>query len=173
MKYYVNIVIFILLLTSCSSTQNIPQSGEEQRKNEKTATEATVKLIIESGRFAVSMDKLYLASGRIADIHPRRNYFIVNGDQVIVRLMYIGKSYSFKPVVAINFTGRALTYNMTRDEEKGSCAVKTRVSAGSDNFDFYLTINKDGTCSLSVINPKIQSVSYRGSISPVINSRSY
>ena len=105
------------------------------------------------------------------DMIPTSNFIIVNGEIASISLGYIGRSYSIRQISGINLNGHTLEYKMQNNESKGSYNIQMAVKAGSDKFDVYLTIGNEGYCSISLINPHIQSVSYSGNLVPLTDTQ--
>lgn len=168
MKNLSFIIAIAIILGSCSSSKETTMTKQDKRMTKKLAEQEIIKKAVESRRYIIRIDKLYMTRGGSAiDLVPSSNYVIINGGIASVCLFYSGQSSFSRPISAINFNGHTITYEMKSDQGKGLYNINTRVKKGADNFDFYITIGTSGSCSLSVINPHIQSVTYKGEVMPI------
>lgn len=166
MKNFVFIIIAALLLGSCASTKETKQT-----KAEKQAAEAeSVKRAVESRQYVIRMDKIFIQGSGMADLVPKNNFFIMNGEIASVSLAYVGKTFFIRPISGLNFNGQTTSYKMQSGLDKGLYNIQVEVEAGGNKFDFFLTIGTSGNCNLSVTNPHIQSVNYRGTLVPLIQT---
>ena len=167
MKNLSFIIAIAIILGSCSSSKETTMTKQDKRMTKKLAEQEIIKKAVESRRYIIKIDKLYMSRGGVVDLIPSSNYVIINGGIASVCLFYSGPSDFSRPISAINFNGHTITYEMKSDQGKGLYNINTRVKKGADNFDFYITIGTSGSCSLSVINPHIQSVTYKGEVMPI------
>jgi hypothetical protein len=163
MKNLVIVLVAVGLMASCTSSKEA-SSSKTQTKNLEVAV---VKQAVEARRYVIKMRKIISQSGTSADLIPDNNFFIMNGEFASVSLPYMGRSFSIRPISGINFNGRTLEYKMQGDQEKGVYKIDVEVEANGTRFDFYLNIGSSGTCSLSVINAHIESVTYYGDLVPL------
>ena len=167
MKRLLYILAVLVLLSGCAVSKDSRTARLEQKDIEKRAEMAMVKKSVESRQYIVRMDKIFTPGGIWADLVPRHNYIIVDGEIASVSLAYLGRSYGGRPISGINFNGHTVYYKLNSVEAKGIYNIETKVQKGNDTFDFYLTISDSGNCSVSVNNSHLQSVSYRGSLVPI------
>jgi hypothetical protein len=161
----------IFLFSACTTTKDLGSSKAENRKFKKLAKQTEVKKAVEARRFIINVDRLYTAGGGRWDLVPKSNFVIVNGEIASISLGYMGRSFGAHPISGINLNGRTINYKIESDEAKGMYKIQMVVKYGSDKFDVYLTIGNGGSCSISLNNPYIQSVSYSGSLVPLPDSR--
>lgn len=166
MKKLLFIGFCVLVLSSCSSTKEARTAKAELNKENKLAEQVVVKQAVESRRFIIKLDRIYLTRGMI-DLIPRANYIIVDGQKAIIAAAYFGRQYDFKPIAGINIHGVAENYAVTSNVSKGKYEIKMKVSNKTASFDVYLTIGKDGNCTASVNSLKISNVRYRGYVVPI------
>jgi hypothetical protein len=171
MKKVAVILSVIFLFSACSSTKELSSNRAENKKLKKLAEKAEVKKAVESRRYVIKVNRLYTMGGGSLEMVPTSNFVIVNGEIASISLGYVGRSYSIRPISGINMNGHTLEYKMQTDDSKGLYKVQMSVKAGSDKFDVYLNIGDDGSCSISLINPYIQSVSYSGTLVPLNDSQ--
>lgn len=156
----------VLIFQSCSSSKEAAMTGNDSKKSRRLANEEIIKKAVESRKYVIKFHRLLVPGGYI-DLIPKSNFVIINGNIASVSLMYSGRSIFSRPISAINFNGHTVNYQMKSEGSKGLYSIKTKVNKGADNFDFYISIGTGGSCSLSVVNPNIESVTYYGQLTPI------
>jgi hypothetical protein len=169
MKKLVFIGLISLLISACSTTRDAGISRAEKRLKAKAAELADVKKAVESRRYIIKMDRIYMTRGGYLDLVPRKNYIIVDGELASISLGYVGGSVG-RPVTGINLNGHTTKYTLESNEAKGVYNVNMEVKFQNSRFDLYLTIGSSGTCSVSLINGYIQAVNYSGHLVPISES---
>jgi hypothetical protein len=167
MKKLLFFITSLLIISSCVTTKEAKLSRIELRNEKKIANQAIVKKAVESKRFIVKFDRLYFSHGRIADLIPRSNYIIIDGDNAIISTAYLGRQYDIRGIAGLDMLGKALNYEMTSNVSKGMYEIKMKINNGNTSFNVYLSVSKNGTCSASVSNLKIDYVRYSGYIVPI------
>jgi opacity protein-like surface antigen len=167
MKKHIFFIAAAAILASCTAAKDVVSEKKAERQLRKVAEMAVVKQAVESRKYVIRMDRIYFERGGYADLVPRNNFIIVNGENASVSLGYAGRSFGARPVSGVNFNGQTVKYEFKSDETKGIYSVNMRVKKGLDNFDFYITVGNSGTCSVSMINSYLQSVNYKGTIVPI------
>jgi hypothetical protein len=165
MKNFVYIIIASILLTSCASSKT-----KSTRLEKKAAETEMVKRAVEARQYVIRMDKIFMQGSGMADLVPKSNFFIMNGEIASVSLAYLGRTYYIRPITGLNFNGQTTRYEMQSDAEKGIYSIHVEIQTNGNKFDFYLNIGTSGNCDLSVTNPHIQSVSYKGTLVPLIQT---
>ena len=169
MKKLVFMGLIPFLIAACSTTKEVGISRAERRQNAKAAELATVKKAVESRRYIIKMDRIYMPGGGWADLVPRRNYVIVDGELASISLGYVGGSFG-RPITGINLNGQATNYKLESNEAKGVYNVNMEVKFKSSKFDLYISIGSSGRCNVSINNSYIQTVNYTGRLVPVSES---
>ena len=167
MKRLLYFLTGLVLLSGCAVSNDARTARLEKKDIEKKLEMAIVKKSVESRQYIIRMDKIFTTGGIWADLMPRNNYIIIDGEIASVSLAYLGRSYVSRPISGINFNGHTVYYKLSSVESKGLYNIETKVQKGNDTFDFYLTISDSGNCTVSVNNSHLQSVSYRGSLVPI------
>jgi hypothetical protein len=167
MKKFVFILMIYLVISSCSTTKETGISRAEKRQSIKIAEQASVKKAVESRRYIIRMDRIYLMSGGFLDLVPKNNYIIVDGGAASISLGYVGRQFGIRPISGINLNGQTIKYELESNEAKGVYNVNMEVRYRNDKFDLYFTIGSDGYCNVSVINAYIQTVNYYGQLIPI------
>jgi len=163
MKNLVFVLIAGIFITSCTASKE----NSTAKVDKKAAEKEMVKRAVEARQYIIRMDKIYMQGGGTTELVPKSNFFIMNGEIASVSLAYVGKSYFIRPITGINFNGQTVRYDMQSNSEKGTYEIQVEIVKGGDKFNFYLTIGTSGYCSISLNNPYIQSVSYRGTLVPI------
>ena len=173
MKKLSILFVTMLMLSACATTNETKSARKELHKEKVVAEQAVIKQAIESRRFIIKLNRIYLTHGGIIDLVPRANYIIINGERAIIRAAYLGRQFESKPIAGINMRGRAQSYELTNDISKGMYKIKMAVNRGEGStFDVYLTISKNGYCNVSVNSLKIDYVSYTGYVVPISGNTS-
>jgi len=167
MKKLLFILTTIAIFSSCATTNETRSSRVEQKNEKKIAKQVMVRNSVENRRFIIKFDRLYFAHGGIVELRPKSNYLIVDGSKAIISTAYIGRQYDIRPIAGINVRGETLDYNMESDSIKGNYKIKMNVNNGNNSFKVYLTIGKNGSCSVTMTNVKIDMVRYSGDIVPI------
>jgi hypothetical protein len=157
----------IFLFSACSSSKELSSAKAENKKSRKLAEQAEIRKAVESRKYVIKVDRILMSGGGRMELVPRSNFVIVNGEIASISLAYIGRTFAYRPISGINLNGHTLDYQMQSDEAKGLYMVQMVVQYGSDKFDVYLTIGNEGTCSISINNPYLESVSYHGELVPL------
>jgi hypothetical protein len=167
MKKLLFIITTILVMSSCATTKDAKITRSNSRTEKKLAGQAVVKNAVESKKFIIKLDRIYFSHGGIVDLVPRNNFIIVDGRKAIISAAYFGRQYDIKPIVGINIRGESMGYELTDNQTNGKYDIKMTVSNGNTSFDVYLSIGKNGTCTASLTNLKIDYVRYSGHIVPI------
>lgn len=165
--FFIFIIISAILISSCATTKEAQTSRSELRKEKKFAYEAMVRQAVESKRFIIKFDRIYFSYGGMADLVPRANYIIVDGDKAVISAAYLGRQFGYRPIAGINMAGKATGYDVKENESKGKYEVDLKVDNRSDSFNIYLTIGSDGSCTASLSSVRLSNVRYSGSIVPI------
>jgi hypothetical protein len=166
MKKIAFLLSAVFLISACSSTKDLSSTRTENRKLKKLAEQAEVKKAVESRRYIIKVNRLYVRGGMIEMI-PTTNFVIVNGEIASISLGYVGNSFGSRRITGINLNGRTANYRMESDNSKGLYKIQMSVTYGSDKFDVYLTIGTSGDCNISLNNAFIQTVRYTGTLVPL------
>lgn len=160
-------IISVLLISSCSTSREAT-SKSEARKQQDQINQALVQSAVESKRFIVKLDRIYLRGGMI-DLVPRLNYIIVDGDKAVINTVYFGRQWDIRPIAGINISGITKDYEVVNKVSKGLYEIALKVGNGSASFNVYLTIGRNGTVSASLNSIRIENARYRGYVIPISN----
>jgi len=172
MKKILYLLSAVALLSACSTTKEATSSGALTRNEKKIVAQEAVKNAVESKRFIVKLNRMYLTYGGIVQLVPRSNYIIVDGEKGVISTAYFGRQYSFRPIAGINMIGKTGNYELTRNPNKGTFGIKLKVSQGGTSFDIFLNISKSGSCDASITSMQINNVRYSGKVVPITSKTS-
>jgi hypothetical protein len=168
MKKLSIIIMSLVVMSSCSTTKEAKSSKAELRSEKKIVEQSLVKNAVETRRYIIKLNRLYFNYGGIAELIPRANFIIIDGDRAVISTAYLGRQYDIKPIAGINMRGRAVDYALTNNTSKGSYDIKMTVRNGRNaSFDVYLNITKNGFCTASVNSLKIDNIRYSGYLVPI------
>jgi hypothetical protein len=167
MKKLLSLFSAVLILSSCASTKEVKSSRAEARNEKKLVKQEVIKTAVESRRFIVKLNRLYLTYGGIIQLVPRANYIIVDGSKGVISTAYFGRQFNFRPIAGINMIGRTDDYELTNNMAKGVYRVNMKVTEGANSFSVFLTISKNGSCNASISSMMINSVKYSGNVVPI------
>lgn len=172
MKKLSIIIMSLVVMSSCSTTKEGKSSRAEVRNEKKLVEQGMVKNAVETRRYIIKLNRLYLNHGGMAELIPRANFIIIDGDKAVISTAYLGRQYDIKPIAGINMRGRAVEYALTNNTSKGSYNIKMTVKNGrSASFDVYITITKNGFCNASLSSLKIDNVRYSGFLVPISSDK--
>ena len=167
MKNLAFILSLVFLFSACSSSKELSSAKAENKKSKKLAEQTEIRKAVESRKYIIKVNKIFTSHGGRMDLIPRSNFVIVNGEIASISLGYVGRTYFSRPISGINLNGHTLDYQMQSDGAKGLYMVQMVVQYGSDKFNVYLSIGNEGTCSISINNPYLESVRYQGNLVPL------
>ena len=156
---YILLIISIIVASGCASTRGYGEKREEIRS---TGQESVQKLL-ESGNYFISVNKVFPRRYHGLDLVPEKNYFSVANGTARINLAYIGRSFSLRPISAINIRGKIEDLNITAGR-KGSTITSMKVVGGGERFNVNIRVSYSGNCYLSINNGMLDSISYRGKI---------
>jgi hypothetical protein len=155
-------------MSSCSSTKEARSTKAELRSEKKLVEQGMVKNAVETRRYIIKLNRLYFNYGGMAELIPRANFIIIDGDRAVISTAYLGRQYDIKPIAGINMRGRAVEYALTNNTSKGSYDIKVKVQNGRNaSFDVYINVTKNGSCTASLSSLKIDNVRYSGYLVPI------
>jgi uncharacterized lipoprotein YajG len=166
MKKLLFILFTAFIFTACATTNEAGKSRAEIRHEKDLVNQALVKQAVESRRFIVKLDRMYLTGGMV-HLKPRANYIIVDGSKAIINAAYMGRQWDIRPIAGINMRGVSSDFELTNQVSKGIYKISMKVGNNSSTFDVYMTIGKDGSVNASLNNVRIQNIRYTGYIVPI------
>ncbi|MBS0009859.1 MAG: DUF4251 domain-containing protein [Bacteroidales bacterium] len=149
----------ILLASSCGTTGEM-RSSREERDSIRTEN---VRKALESNQMIIKVNRLHARYGKILDINPDHNFIIIDKDMTRISLAYVGRSYSSRPIAAINMRGK-IQSSLIDTRRNGSYDLKIELGQDSEKFTLYMNISRNGFVSLSIVNPRIDFVRYSGTL---------
>jgi len=163
--FLILIAVFSFLSFTASGRSFTTDNGK--RNDKRTDREEKVKEAVESGRFAVELDRIYMSRyGRI-DLSPGRNFIIISGNKASISAGYVGRQHSFKPVAGVRLTGNPSVYKLEKNDSRGNYRIEMEVTAGGDSFHITMTIRESGYCDATISGAKIDYTRYTGNLVPL------
>lgn len=158
-ELYIFLLAIVVLASGCAST------GEYSKKRDLAKAELQQQVIssIESGNYVIRVNKLFTRRYSGMDLKPGNNYVLIENDKARINLAYVGRSYTTRAVSGINFTGIVEEKTITA-KKKGSNIISMKIRGGGELFNVYIRISASGYCNISINNPRLDSVSYRGNL---------
>jgi hypothetical protein len=163
---FISGIFSILLFSSCSVSKEARSEKAELRHQRDLVNQALVKNAIESKRFIVRLERIYLPLGMI-DLVPRRNYIVVDGQKAIINTAYIGRQWDIRPIAGINVRGVTEDYELTNKVSKGLYQISMKVENGAASFNVYMTVSPNGDVSASLNGIRIDNARYKGHVIPI------
>jgi hypothetical protein len=167
MKKLLRILSAFLAVTFILCNGTISATGSKKSNEEKIAQQEIVKKSVESGRFIIKLDRIYLRRGGIADLRPRANYIILDKGNALISTAYIGRQYEVLPILALKMAGKATISDIERHSKNGKYLIKMKVENGSETLNLTLRISSNGSCDASISGLMIDNTSYSGKLVPV------
>lgn len=153
--------LFIIILTAISI---VASAGPSEKK---AARQKAVKEAVESNRFAIELNKLYLSRYGVVNLHSGRNYIIIDGNKASVSAAYLGRQRGLYPVAGIRLTGEPSVYKLKKNESRKNYRIEMEVTAGSDLFHITMVISDNGHCTTTISGAKMDSTRYSGNLKPI------
>lgn len=166
MKKLIFIVLISLLISACTATKEQGTTRAERKQKAKATELAAVKNAVESRRYIIRMNRIYMTGGGHIDLVPRNNYIVVDGEAASISLAYAGRNFG-RPISGINFNGQTTKYNLVSNAAKGVYNIDMEVSFKNTRFTFYVSIGSGGWCNVSVNNSYLEPISYSGRLVPI------
>lgn len=171
MKKFIYIILTLLIVTSCSVSNEARTTRIEQKQEKNLADREMIRKAVESQRFIVRFDRLFFRNGGMIDLVPRANFIIVDGERSVISTAYLGRQYSFRPIAGITLRGKTVEYALKDKSSKGRYEIDLKVDNEGDTFDIYLSIGEDGYLQASISSLQIDNVRYSGHIIPIKEKR--
>jgi hypothetical protein len=163
-----NIMLFLLL----SNLIIAPLLGQtkEEKKEQKAIKEAeefeNMKALIDKGIYEFQADWTTSSQGARVNLMTRANLLKINKDSIDVHLSYFGVLQSGSSAISnqqgVVFNGPMENYSIEINEKKRKITVKFDTKGRHDQFQYFLTINRNGNSTLSVTSPVRSTSKYDG-----------
>ena len=161
MKNIIYILFAIIFITvSCATSGDVVSSREERA----SIRQENVREAVESQQMIIKLNRLHARRGSILDLNPDMNFVIINKNRTRISLGYVGRSFTARPVAAINMEGEI--YSRVIDQKrKGVYDIRFDLGQDNEKFIVNMTISINGSVSLSITTPRIDFVRYSGNLS--------
>ncbi|GEM_PF-515808 len=159
----------LTVLTALLFISAVKVSGEDKlsRSEKKTARQRIVKEAVESRRFVIEFDRLYMYRyGRI-DLSPGKNFILISGNKAAIRAGYMGRQIGFMPIAGIRLAGEPVSYRMEKNSSKGTYRIEMDVKGDADTFHISILIGENGSCNTTISANRIDQVRYTGTLVPM------
>jgi hypothetical protein len=156
---YILLIISIIVASGCASTR----ASAEKREEARTSGQESVQKLLESGDYFISVNKVFPRRNPGMDLVPDKNFLSVTRGTARINLAYIGRSFSIRPISAINVRGKIEDLSI-RPGKKGSTITSMKVIGAGERFNVNIRVSYSGDCYLSINNGMLDSISYRGKI---------
>jgi hypothetical protein len=153
--------LFIIILTAVSVA--VSASPSEKR----AARQKVVKEAVESKRFAIELNQLYLSRYGVVNLHSGSNYIIIDDNKAYVSAAYLGRQHGLYPVAGIRLTGEPSVYKLKKNESRKNYRIEMEVNAGNDVFHITMVISDNGHCTTIISGAKMDSTKYSGNLKPI------
>lgn len=162
------LISFLLIasLTTFLASAKTQKDTKPSRSEKKAARREMVKAAVESKSFTVNFERLYMYRYGMITLIPQSNYIVIDGDKAYVRLAYMGRQISVKPIAGIKLAGQPSFYKMEKNSSKGSYSINMEVKGDNDTFHIQLVISESGNCNTTISANRIDPVKYTGRIIP-------
>jgi hypothetical protein len=158
-------IIYILLATivitgSCATSGDVISSREERT----AIKQENVTRAVESQQMVIKVNRLHTRRGQIMEMNPEMNFIIINNNRTRISLGYMGRSFTARPVAAINMEGEI--YSRVIDKkDKGVYDITYELGQDNEKFTVNMTISINGYVNFSITNPRLDYVRYSGNLS--------
>lgn len=160
MKNIIYILFIVIVVTgSCASSGDLASSREVR----KSIKQENIRKAIESQQMIINVNRLQSRRGGMMEMNPELNFLIINNNRTRVSLGYVGRSYTSRPIAAINLEGEIYSRDINK---KGNGSYDIRYELGQKNAKFIvnMTVSVNGYVSLRITNPRIDFVRYSGKL---------
>lgn len=151
------LITLLFIAAGCSSTGKTGTIDQEV----SSAKKEMVDRLVEDQKMLVKVNRFYTKRGRTMDLNPERNFIIIDKERARISLGYVGRSYSFRSIAAINMEGEVVSRSITT-RNKGGYDIKYDVRQKNEKFVVNMTVSANGYVSFSIINPRIDVARYSG-----------
>jgi hypothetical protein len=161
MKNIIYILLTIIIITgSCATSGDVISSREERT----AIKQENVTRAVESQQMVIKVNRLHTRRGQIMEMNPEMNFIIINNNRTRISLGYMGRSFTARPVAAINMEGEI--YSRVIDKkDKGVYDITYELGQDNEKFTVNMTISINGYVNFSITNPRLDYVRYSGNLS--------
>ena len=98
------------------------------------------------------------------EMNPEMNFIIIDRTRTRISLGYIGRSFTARPVAAINMQGEIYSREIDK-KNKGVYDIRYELGQDNEKFIINMTVSINGYVNLSITNPRLDFVRYSGYLS--------
>ncbi len=161
MKNIIYILLAVIIISgSCATSGDIVAS----RKERAAVKQENVIQAVESQQMIVKVNRLHARRGTIMEMNPEMNFIIIDRTRTRISLGYIGRSFTARPVAAINMQGEIYSREIDK-KDKGVYDIRYELGQDNEKFIINMTVSINGYVNLSITNPRLDFVRYSGYLS--------
>ena len=163
-----NMMLFLLLGNFIIA----PLLGQtkEEKKEQKATQEAeefeNMKALIDNRVYEFQADWTTSIQGVRVNLMTRANLLKINKDSIDVNLSYFGVlqagSAGITNQKGVVFNGLMENYSVEVNEKKRKITVKFDTKGRNDQFQYFLSVNRNGNSTLNVTSPVRSTSKYDG-----------
>jgi len=161
MKNIIYILFAVIVITgSCATSGDLAASRQERT----AMKQENVIQAVESQQMIIKVNRLHARRGNTMEMNPEMNFIIIDRTRTRISLGYIGRSFTARPVAAINMQGQIYTREIDK-KGKGLYNIKYELGQDNEKFTVNMTVSVNGYVNLSITNPRLDFVRYSGYLS--------
>ena len=150
------------------------KSEKKKLKQEKAVKDFEgTKAWISSNSYSFAASAAYTPKGRRIDLTTRPNYLKIDQNEADIYLPYFGEVHSSSIGLSdeggIIFKGTIKDYKVAFNDKKLKAVISFTAISKNDNFEFTLTVFKNGGSNLVVYSNIRSSINYDGELRNLTN----
>ncbi len=153
---------FIALFTNAQE-----KSKKELKAEKKIELQKEVDVLVNSKEFIYQATTALPSGMRSMNLSGNSNYVKFKPNHIESYMPFYGRVYSAAPYTGeggLKFQGEPQEF--TVEKGKKNYSVTAVVKGGTDNYTLNMSVNFDGSASLSIISNNRSTISYNGQIYP-------
>jgi len=173
MKTKSSLLFVVLMYLSLTTAFSQEKSKKELKEEEKLQKQAQIEALINSNDFLFTAKWAMPLGARQVDLTSNPNYVRFNPEQLDGYMPYFGEATAgvgYGGDLTIKFRDKPEVFNI--EKKKKNYQVDAKVKGEYDIYRLSLTVQFEGSASLSIISNKSGTISYQGEITPLGNWRS-
>lgn len=160
MKNIIYILLAITIITgSCATSGDVISA----RKERAAIKQENVIKAVESQQMAIEVYRIHMRRGGTMQMNPEMNFVIIDKNRARISLGYIGRSFTSRPIAAINMQGEIYS-RVIEKKDKGVYDIRYELGQENDKFTVNMTVSINGYVNLSITSPILDFVRYSGNL---------
>lgn len=163
-KSFISLVILTLMITSAYSQE---KSKKDLKEEEKLQKQMQIETLVNSKDFVFKAKWALPMGAKQVDLSTNPNYIKFNPDEFDGYMPFFGTATSGIGLGAdptIKFKAKPEGYNI--EKKKKNYLIEGRVKGENDSYRLSLSVQFEGSASLSIISNNRGTISYQGEIFP-------